>query len=139
MIVESKQVLDEWCDSLGNWMDEHPTVYKVVLVVSHLFRAAMILAMIDWMQLPIFMSAGLMLIPSLLYRASVERFCVFRFTLPSWAGGIALWIARGAIGTVYAPLGAALLVGYGVMILYISHTDIEARMARLQAGHTSCH
>ena len=134
MIVECKNGFDEWCDSVGNWLDQNPTVYKVALIVNHVVRALMNFAMMVWMPMPLLGSAGLMLIPSLLYRASVERFCVFRFTLPSWAGGVAMSIAM-----ISVSLGGVLLAGYIVMVMYISHNDVEERMARLKAGHIGCH
>ena len=82
--------------------------------------------------------------PSLLYRASIERFCIFRFTLPSLAGGSALWMSRAAVisllaGTAFSSLGAILKMTLGVFSLaaYLgfiyktSNADIENYMQNI--------
>ncbi len=131
MIHGIKETFDNRCEKGGEWLKANPTVYKVVLIVSHLFRAMMVLVMIDAIPFSMPIATGLILVPSLIYRIAVERFCIFRFTLPSWVGGVSMWMARS-----YPPLGVVTLAGYLVTIIYISHQDVEEL---LRLGGRKCH
>ncbi|MBU6384064.1 MAG: hypothetical protein KGQ49_00160 [Verrucomicrobia bacterium] len=77
---------------------EHPTVFKVALVVNHLFRSLamsfMLLSPVCW---------PICFVGSVFYRITVEKNCAFKFTIPSLAGGISLLLAQS--GFSMAPLG----------------------------------
>lgn len=94
-------------------------------------------------------SCAVSLAPSLLYRASIERFCIFRFALPSFAGGVALWAGRAAIVSILAKtafasagslftasLGLVTLAGYTVFVCRQASADIDQYMKRF--GKVSC-
>lgn len=138
-------------DSVGRFLDKNPTLYKIVLVVSHFFRAAAMYGMMLVMPVPIPAAMGIMLGGSLLYRAAVERFCCFRFALPSFVGAVAIWVARAAIinivsGTVLHPVGMVLgctlalapLAGYVTWVSYQSHVDINKRMKKIKKPSGGC-
>ncbi len=110
------------CDSVflsgSKFLDRHPTLYKTALVIIHICRASMLYTS------PFF--TALVILPySYLYRISVERSCPFRFTFASLFGAFAFHLS------LISPLGMIPLAAYAIMICYISHTDIENRMAKL--------
>jgi len=128
-------------DKVGKHLDSNPALYEKTLVINHIFRATTVFAFMKTLPFSLPVSFGVMLAPSLLYRASIERFCVFRFTLPALAGGTALWAAHAAAislvaGTAFsslaaflsAGLGIASLAGYLVFVYKTSHEDIENYM-----------
>jgi hypothetical protein len=123
---------------VGSHLDKNPNLYTKALIINHLFRASTVFAVMKALPFSLPISFGVMLAPSLLYRASIERFCVFRFTLPALAGGTALWAAHAAAislvaGTAFTSLAAFLTAGLGisslaaylVFVYKTSHNDIE--------------
>ncbi|MEM1283455.1 MAG: hypothetical protein AAGG81_07865 [Chlamydiota bacterium] len=146
---------------IGNYLDKHPTVYKVGLVGCHFFRTLTMFAAMVYLPLPMAVTSAIMVGGSFLYRAAVERFCCFRFTIESLIGAGSLWCVM--IGTVNFVSGAALasvgmifansiallpIVGYTVWVIYASNRDIEERMKKLknlennpiqqEGGHCPC-
>jgi hypothetical protein len=115
-VINLKSNFDSHCDSLAKEFDKRPFLYKTALVVSHVFRAIM---MHTLMSISPFFTFGIVLPFSLLYRVTVERFCAFRFTLPSLAGAAAMIFAENSL------IGGFALAGYVGMVSYISHNDIE--------------
>ena len=145
-------LVNKTCRSISGFLDKHPVVYKVVLVACHLFRAAGMygMMMVSPFSLPI--TCALAIGGSLLYRASVERFCCFRFALPSCVGAGAYWLGKVpliqvATGAAFTSISAAALsvagalplVGYLGYIVYIFHEEYEAKMGK-KMGHcgSSC-
>jgi hypothetical protein len=132
-------------DTVGKFLDKNPTLYKVVLVACHFFRAAAMCGFMLWMPIPLPITAGIMIIGSLLYRAAVERFCCFRFTIPSLVGAGTAWLAKLSIinfvtRAALASLGLIIVnslaflpfLGYIAWVIYLSHRDIEKRMKLLE-------
>jgi hypothetical protein len=133
---------------VGEFLDNHPKLYKVCIVASHFFRSSMMFALMEVSPLGKVASCSIMLGFSFFYRASVERFCPWKFTLPSIFGAFALWAAKSAlIATISkavfisltAALGATLgylsLAAYIGYIFYLSHTDVQAH---LEKKHSCC-
>lgn len=134
-LLEIQSSFNRAMDQVGVFLDEHPTTYKAALVACHLFRTYPMYGMMLYSPVA---TGTLFLASSLLYRAAVERFCIFRFTLPAMAGGVSLWIAKATVtsllakGTFYSlgtfltgSLGVLPLIAYTVFICKISHNDIE--------------
>ncbi len=115
-LLNLKSNFDSSCNLLAKEFDKRPLLYKTALTVSHIFRAVMMCAL---MSLSPFFTFGVILPLSLLYRVTVERFCTFRFTLPSLVGGSAMIFAQTSI------IGGFSLAAYVAMVSYISHNDIE--------------
>jgi hypothetical protein len=150
-VDKAKVYMDDQLEKAGTFLDHHPTLYKAVLVASHIFRAASMYALMAVTPLHPLLTCGLLLGPALIYRAAVERFCCFRFALPSVLGAVTFWAARAAAiaivtGQVFtspgiallAGLGLASLAGYGFLICYISHVDIKKRMATIFRPKCCC-
>ena len=121
-----------------------PQYTKLSSLPAHFFRAAAMFGFMMWMPTSLPVTIGIMVAGSLLYRAAVERFCCFRFTIPSLVGAGAAWLAHLtrmniASNAALASLGIALhalaflpLLGYAVGVIYLSHRDVENRMKQLK-------
>ena len=149
--MSTRECFDKQCDKVGKFLDKHPLLYKITLVISHIFRAVMMFALMHLIPLSPLLTCGLMLIPTLLYRSAIERFCAFRFSLPSLAGGLAIWAARATLvsiiagvafsslaATCWTILGPLSLAGYLAFICYISHKDVEKRLEDLSKEKPCC-
>lgn len=137
--------VDDAYDAVGKFLDKNPTIYKIVLVACHFFRAIPMFAMMECMPLPAAAGvAGGSIAGALMYRAAVERFCCFRFAIPSMVGGGAAWLAKIAIvnyisGAAFSSLGAVIantllfipMLSYTAWVIYLAHEDIEKRMELL--------
>jgi hypothetical protein len=143
-----KTGIDKAYDEVGKFLDNNPILYKIVLIASHFFRALAMFGIMMWMPLPMPVTATAMIGGTLLYRAAVERFCCFRFAIPSMIGGTAAWlthlaavnfisgVALSSVGmTIAHALAFIPLLAYTAWVIYISHEDIEKRMALL---HPDC-
>jgi hypothetical protein len=106
---------DSTCRSFGEKLDKHPTTYKIILVTLHIFRTAML-----YTTPLLFFTVYLPL--SLIYRVSIERFCCFKFSIPSLFGMTAFFLAERS------PLGYIPLTVYVITICYISNRDIKNRI-----------
>lgn len=135
---------DKSCNKVGSFLDHSPTVFKIAIVATHFFRAIAVFAMMELAPYSPLMSLAILVPSSLLYRAAVERFCRFRFTLPALVGGTALWVTKQAmitlvtktalasVSTVFtAGIGMGVLAGYTVFVHYQSHADVEKRVRSL--------
>ena len=147
-LLEGNRLFHLGCDQTAHFLDTHETSFKVVLIASHLFRAGSMFAMMRSIPLPLPIAVGLLVPPSLLYRSAIERFCNFRFTLPSLAGGIAIWAGRAAMISFAtkaafvslgafssALLGATSLAAYLIFICDLSNSDVERHLQNVKQRH----
>ena len=148
---QTEQAFSQQCNKVGSFLDKNPTCYKVVLAVSHLFRASSMFGIMSTLPMSPPLAFATMLAPSLLYRSSIERFCIFRFTLPSLAGGTCMWAARAGIAsflakTALASMSSFALASVGILsfaaylgyICAVSHSDVERYMQTLPKGKGAC-
>ena len=139
-----KNGINQAYDEVGKFLDKNPTLYKIVLIVSHFFRALAMFGIMMWMPIPMPVTAAAMVGGTLLYRVAVERFCCFRFAIPSMVGATAAWLTHLAIvnfvsSVALSSVGMAIahalaflpLLGYTAWVIYLSHADIEKRMQLL--------
>jgi hypothetical protein len=144
---KAKSYIDKAYDASGKFLDKNPVLYKIVLVACHFFRTAAMYGLMMWLPIPKPATAAGMIAGTLLYRAAVERFCIFRFAIPSMVGAGAAWLAHVAIVnfvsgaaltsvgmTVANSLALVPLAGYIGWVSYISHRDIEQRMKTLSGN-----
>src|ERR1700722_8234217 len=81
--------LNEWFEPVRDFFDKHPELYKVIVVAMHFFRAVGMFALMVISPLPMVATFGIMLGFNLIYFAAVERFCPWKFALPSTLGCLA--------------------------------------------------
>lgn len=140
-------LVEQSCNSFSSFLDKHPVAYKVVLVACHFFRAAAMYGLMMVSPLPFPLTCTVAVAASLLYRSAVERFCCFRFALPSCVGAGAYWVSKVPLiqlisGVAFESLGHAFfnavgalpLIGYIGYVAYISHIEYEDKMG-VPKGH----
>lgn len=108
--IERYNILASPTDRIHEYMREHKGLYKVALVVNHLFRALSMSAFMMCTPAPTLVSAGVCLLGSLFYRLTVETNCAYKFALPAFAGAVALMIGKTALtqiinGVALASIG----------------------------------
>lgn len=127
--------LTEWSKPIGKFLDSHPEVYKVCVVGLHFFRAGTMLALMEYLPLPILASAAVMVGVSIFYRGAIERFCTLKFAIPAAIGAMALWVTKAALiamisGVALAPVALAFallfLTSYTGWVCYLSHKEVQA-------------
>ena len=158
LVTQSLNNLDnktiEWCEPITKYLDDHPRLYKICVVAIHIFRASCMYALMELSSLPLLTTCGLMAGASVLYRAAIERYCAWKFAIPSMIGGMAIWAAKSALiaivahkvflslgATIGTALGILSLVSYIGWICYLSHKDIENHLAKNKGpeeGTTDC-
>ncbi len=143
--MQTQKVFDEACNQVGDFLDNNSTLYKIAIFATHIFRSFAVLGMVAASPFSPLVSMALLVSTSLLYRAAVERFCRFRFTLPSLVGGTTMWVTKQAVTAVanksaFTSIGALFSVGFGlcsfggylVFACCLSHLDVEKRLQNLQ-------
>jgi hypothetical protein len=132
--------------SLHNFIDRHnilvgltkkfqevfsksPTLYKVVLVANHLFRAAMMFTLLKCLPLSWPINGAVCLLGSFFYRLTVENNCAYKFALPSFAGGLAIAVLASA-KAIFLPLSLLPSIAYGAYIVLTVSYDVDAKMKR---------
>ncbi len=90
-------VLKKPTQTLHHFLRSHPTIYKIALIVNHLFRAVMMAALMLFLPFSPFVCMGICLAGSIFYRLTVETNCAYKFALPSFAGGVSVLIAKEAV------------------------------------------
>lgn len=138
--IEDYNVLAEPTYQINDYFREHPTLYKVALLVNHIFRAV---SMVGFeLILPFSLPVNLLICfaGSLFYRLTVEKNCAYKFALPAFAGSVAIPLGLKALGDIingvaFASIGAfaataVLLVPITAYVAYIVLTvsyDVDNR------------
>jgi hypothetical protein len=142
----------QWIEPIGKYLDKHSGLYKICVVAIHIFRASAMFALMELSPLSLLATCSLMVGASILYRAAIERYCAWKFAIPSMIGAGAMWAAKlsliGVIaGKAFDSLGSAISVVLGLLsltcylgwICYLSHQDIENHLKNNKnSSNTSC-
>lgn len=155
MCISLNRYLDEWnpltvpTDWLGNFLESHPTVYKITLIINHLFRAAMMVGLMFIPHVPLAASIPICLVGSLFYRLTVEKNCAYKFAIPAFAGAAAVMLALPAImsiieGSAFTTVATgfknvASFIPFSIYAGYIILTvnyDVDKALARFESQET---
>jgi hypothetical protein len=141
-VSQIKDLFDEQCNDIGKFLDKNPDVYKAAIATNHLVKAIMVFATMTWSPLSAPVTGCAMLASSLLYRASIERFCSFRFTVMSLLGATAISMTVPALtavaaGTAFTSIGAAFATGaeliplglYCTGVVILSGKDVDSKLS----------
>lgn len=150
-VLKGKEYFDMGCEKIAEFLDQNPLLYKITLIACHIFRALTMGAFMAYSLLGSLATCSLTLFSSVLYRAGVERFCAFRFMMPSVLGAAAFWAAKAAAvsfvaGAAFSTLGTTLgfglgvasLAGYLTFVCFISHSDVENHLQKLNLAPQCC-
>ena len=141
-VSQVKDLFDEQCNDIGKFLDRNPNMYKAAIATNHVVKAIMVFATMTWSPLSAPVTGCAMLASSLLYRASVERFCSFRFTVMSLLGAAAIGMTVPALtavaaGTAFTSIEAAFstfaeLVPIGLYctgVVILSGKDVDSKLS----------
>lgn len=142
--LEKVNVLAAPSKSIANFLDTHPALYKIVLIICHLFRAAMVVGLMFIPYLPLYAKMAICFAGSLFYRLTVERNCAYKFALPAFFGGAAFMLALPALislisqtaflstGAGFAAISSLLpLTFYAIYILLTVNYDVNKNLEHL--------
>jgi len=115
--IEKTNFLHNPTVRINEFLREHRTVYKVALIVNHLFRAAMMAAFTFFLPFTAAISFGICLVGSLFYRLTVENNCAYKFALPSLAGSIAFLIGKKGINDVISKIAFGSIAAFSSAFL----------------------
>lgn len=147
LVIQSLNSLDnrtnEFCQPIAKFLEDHPRLYKICAVAIHIIRASSMYALMQVSLFPAAVTWGLMIGATVLYRAAFEGVCPWKFTIPSMIGAGVIWVSRATLITLIAGnaldslgdtlgtfLGLLSLISYVGWICYLSHKDIENRLAK---------
>lgn len=136
-----KCTLEKPANAIEAFFNENPTIFKIVLIIDHLIRAACMVAVM-YLPIPIPMAASVAICfaASLFYRLTVEKNCPFKFAIPAFAGAVAFLILCPAVinminGTAFKTATSSFLtvasflpmLGYLGYITITTHYDVNKR------------
>ena len=134
--------LDKKYSEMGNWLDRHPTVYKVAVIAMHVMRAISMAALMFIMPFHPLLNFSLSLIASEIYRIVIERHCAFKFAELSCLGGEALLLSHHSLSQLthqialetfkrvsLSLLGIVPLAAYLGAVIAISIKNVDEKLS----------
>lgn len=70
----------------GKWLNEHPNIYKIVVLAACFFRTAMMVFAMAALPFTPVVNTAFMIGGSILYAVAIEKHCTFPFAIPSLLG-----------------------------------------------------
>lgn len=133
---------------IGAWLDKHPNVNTIVVIANHILRTLPMMAAMHLLPFSFAANCAITLGASLFYRISIERFCVFRFAIPSCLGAIAFQFSKPALADLISKTAfqsfstlTKTLVGLSPFALYmggivwISYAAVQEK----KSSESCCH
>ncbi|MBS0628797.1 MAG: hypothetical protein JSS30_01065 [Verrucomicrobia bacterium] len=99
-LLERVNVLERPEDAVDDFLYHNPTIYKIVLLINHIFRVATMSFFMLALPFSIPVNLALCFSASLFYRLTVEGYCGYKFALPSFAGAITFPVAQEAVANL---------------------------------------
>lgn len=123
--------LEKATSAIGAWLNKHPTVYKIVLIVMHIFRALAMIALMYFLPFGPLVNMAIGIGASLLYRITVERFCPYTFAVQACAGAAAFELSRPFLvdiisGVAFESLNSIAATLFGIIPLVVTSAIIIA-------------
>ncbi len=128
-LLEKFNFLEGPTSRLGEFFDKHPTLYKLALLVNHIFRAFSTAALCLFLPFSVLTSSLICLGCSVFYRLTVEKNCAYKFALPAFWGGMALLlvqdVAHGVLFDLSTVASFIPLAAYGVYVVLTVSYDVD--------------
>ncbi len=115
--ITNYNVLKTATDQIETFLNEHPEIKKVALLVNHIFRAIAMLALRLFLPFSLLVNDLICFAGSLFYRLTVETHCAYKFALPAFAGSMAIPLAHTALYEFISGVAFASLATFGVALL----------------------
>jgi hypothetical protein len=139
--IDAYNILKKPTEITSDFLSNHPTLYKIVMIANHIFRATMMTFFMLALTFSFLVSCAICFTASLIYRLSVENNCAYKFALPAFGGAMVFPLGIAALtdmvsGVAFATLGAfaaaaAALLPLIAYIVYITLTvsyDVDDRL-----------
>lgn len=110
---------------VGEYLEEHPEVYKVVVLSIHFFQAAIMYTFMTFLPWSPVANFAVSFTASLFYQSTIQRrLCQFRFAVPACLGATAFQISKPTLQTLSVGLSsfkafATTLAGVTPFALYV--------------------
>ena len=118
--ITDYNILKTTTDQIEAYLNEHPEIKKVVLLVNHIFRALGMLALRMCLPFSVLANDLICFASSLFYRLTVEINCAYKFALPAFAGSLAIPLAHTALSNLISGVAFASLATFGVALLSLA-------------------
>lgn len=149
--IESCNFLHAPTKFIANIFDNNPTIYKIALLINHLFRAGMMVGVMCIPHIPFAPVMAICFTGSLFYRLTVERNCAYKFALPAFFGAAAFMLALPAIisminKTAFTSIGSGFkacvslipLILYSIDITLTVNYNVNKALGLLQDENSCC-
>lgn len=114
--LEKKITLNPIAEKYTSWVQNYPTIDKIAKLFNHLIRASCMWAMMSVMPYSLLTSSVICLSAALFYRITTENPCPFKYSLPSFFGGLAFQLAH------QSPIP---VIAWTAAVIWIVHQDVE--------------
>jgi hypothetical protein len=115
--IEKYNILQKPTEQISGYLREHPDVYKVVLLVNHVFRAVAMAAFCSLLPFSVPLNLSICFLGSLFYRLTVETNCAYKFALPAFAGSVAIPMAATALTSIIKGIALTSLNAFGLFFV----------------------
>jgi hypothetical protein len=145
--IDRINILEKPTACIGEFLENHPTIYKITLIINHLFRAAMMVGLMFIPGVPLYASMPVCFVGSLFYRLTVEKNCTYKFALPAFAGAAAFMLALPALisminGVAFATVASGFaacasflpLLLYGTYIFLTVNHDVNQKLGLVKTN-----
>lgn len=98
--IDSIKTLDPLRDvteTVKNWLNEHPTAFKVVLIANQLMRAGMYAEVMRSLPYSTAVNGLICLGGTLFYRITIQGHCPYKLELTGLFGGASFWLANDRV------------------------------------------
>lgn len=128
--VNKHNPLETPTEQIRDYLLEHRTIYKIVLVANFVLLTLMFVSPLS----PTLGGAAALGLRALFYRLTIETNCIYKFSLPVYATMISLWLVATAwtCGPLITSLSLIPLIASVVYI--VCDIDFEAT----QQGNLCC-
>jgi hypothetical protein len=120
--IQQHNPLTHLTDKSSEFLHTHPRLYKLALLINHLFRAIAMTALMHFLPFSLMTNTLLCLTGSIFYRLTVENNCAYKFALPAFFGSLAFLAAKHTV----LPL-----LSYSIYVLLTVSYDVDERCGRL--------
>ncbi len=131
--IEKYNVLKSPTERINEFFAYHPKLFKVALIVNHLFRAAAMVAFMMIFPLPI--SFGICAAGSVFYRLTVESNCAYKFALPALVGAIAFMVGKTALVSIISGVAFASIAAFATALVALIPLAIYAAYVILTVSY----
>lgn len=111
--IENYNVLARPTEYISEKMRAHPNLYKLALLVNHIFRSAAMAGFMLFLPFSLPVNSLICLGGSLFYRLTVEINCAYKFALPAFAGSVAFLVGKTALAEVVSGAAFASINAFG--------------------------